>query len=153
MSGNDSGNVPAGTPQRQRLSHLQPPLRTLSQSGQSSRPQDVTPGPSTTRPPNPSFRTFYLLVFFLTSLIVCVFLLEKGRGKEKKKKRPALPHPYTFIFFFPQSLVAIARAVYGTTPSLRGDAGTGIYLPKSKGGFYLIRYSSSPFCLYFSALN
>ncbi|KAL7974626.1 hypothetical protein HDV63DRAFT_119779 [Trichoderma sp. SZMC 28014] len=142
MSGNDSGNVPAGTPQRQRLSHLQPPLRALSQSTQ-SRPQDVTPGPSTTRPPNPSFRTL-LFSFFVTSLIVCVSYWRKRRIKEKKKRRLPYLIPTHTTFFLPQSLVAIARAVYGTTPSLRGDAGTGIYLPKSKGGFYLIR-CSSPF--------
>lgn len=61
------------------------------------------------------------------------FLLEKGERKKKKKGLPYLIPTHTL--FFPQSLVAIARAVYGTTPSLRGDAGTGIYLPKSKGAF------------------
>lgn len=149
-TGSDSGNVPASTPrqqQQQRSSHLQPPLRALSQSSQ-SRPQDVTPGPSTTRPPNPSFRTYLLVFFFFNLAYDICFLLEEG--KKKGKNRPTLHHPYIYTFFL--SLVAIARAVYGTTPSLRGDAGTGIYLTKSTGGFYLIRLSCSPF-VFASALS
>lgn len=80
MSGSDSGNVPAGTPQqllRQRLSH----------------PQDVTPGPSTTRPPNPSFRTLPLTFFFKPCLL---YTFSAGGGN--KKGLPYIIPTYTYAF-------------------------------------------------------
>lgn len=148
MSGNDSGNVPAGTPQRQRLSHLQPQLRALSQSSQ-SRPQDVTPGPSTTRPPNPSFRTLPFS-FFLTSLIICVSYSRKEKGEKKKKGLPYLIPTHTLFFPSPwwrspglytaqRPLCVVMPELAFTCPNPRG------LLPDS---FFVF-----PFCVCFSALS